>query len=266
MSAARRCSQDMAILTGGQVIAEEVGLKLDNADARPARHGPQDHHHQGRHHHRRRCRRRAPTSTVVSRRSRPRSTTPTPTGTARSSRSVSPSWPAASPSSRSARPPRSSSRRRSTASRTPCRRLVRPSRKASSPVAAPPCCGPVPPSPQLVDGSRATRPPAPASCYTALDAPARLIADNAGHEGAVDRAARSRTRPGSIGFNAATGEMRGPHRGRRHRPGQGDPCGAAERSVDRRPAAHHRGARRRQARGAGPCRMAGGGMGGMGMM
>jgi chaperonin GroEL len=29
-SAARRCSQDMAILTGGQVISEEVGLKLEN--------------------------------------------------------------------------------------------------------------------------------------------------------------------------------------------------------------------------------------------
>ena len=29
--------QDIAILTGGQVISEEVGLKLENADARPAR-------------------------------------------------------------------------------------------------------------------------------------------------------------------------------------------------------------------------------------
>ena len=31
MSAARPCSQDIAILTGGQVISEEVGLKLENA-------------------------------------------------------------------------------------------------------------------------------------------------------------------------------------------------------------------------------------------
>ena len=51
--------QDMAILTGGQVIAEEVGLKLENAHARPARPGPQGRHHQGRHHdHRGRRRRR----------------------------------------------------------------------------------------------------------------------------------------------------------------------------------------------------------------
>ena len=32
--------QDMAILTGGQVITEEVGLKLENVDTRPARHRP----------------------------------------------------------------------------------------------------------------------------------------------------------------------------------------------------------------------------------
>ena len=45
--------QDMAVLTGGQVISEEVGLKLENADARPARPGQARHHHQGQHHHRR---------------------------------------------------------------------------------------------------------------------------------------------------------------------------------------------------------------------
>ena len=32
--------QDIAILTGGTVISEEVGLKLENADARPAGHAP----------------------------------------------------------------------------------------------------------------------------------------------------------------------------------------------------------------------------------
>ena len=42
--------------------------------------------------------------------------------------------------------------------------------------------------------------------------------------------------------------VRGPAQDRRHRPGQGDPCSAAERSVDRQPAAHDRGARRRQGR------------------
>ena len=48
--------QDIAILTGGQVISEEVGLKLDERRPRPARPGPQGRHHQGRDDHRRRCR------------------------------------------------------------------------------------------------------------------------------------------------------------------------------------------------------------------
>jgi chaperonin GroEL len=48
--------QDMAILTGGQVISEEVGLKLENATHGPARPRQEDHHHQGRDHHRRGCR------------------------------------------------------------------------------------------------------------------------------------------------------------------------------------------------------------------
>ena len=60
---------------------------------------------------------------------------------------------------------------------------------------------------------------------------------------------------GNIGLNAADRRVRGPGQGRRHRPGQGDPLGAAERGVHRRPAAHHRGARGRQAREAQPgCR------------
>ncbi len=68
---------DIAILTGGQVISEEVGLKLENAGARAARPGPQGRHHQGRDHHRRGCRRRRRRSTVASPRSAPRSRTPT---------------------------------------------------------------------------------------------------------------------------------------------------------------------------------------------
>ena len=39
--------QDIAILTGGQVISEELGMKLEKS-ASNARQGPQDHHHQGR--------------------------------------------------------------------------------------------------------------------------------------------------------------------------------------------------------------------------
>ena len=85
--------QDMAVLTGGQVISEEVGLKLENTtlDLLGSRSPGGDQ--QGRHHRRRRCRRhrrrRGPNQPDQAARSR----TPTPTGTARSSRSGSPSWP-----------------------------------------------------------------------------------------------------------------------------------------------------------------------------
>ena len=43
--------------------------------------------------------------------------------------------------------------------------------------------------------------------------------------------------------------LRGPREDRRHRRRQGDPLGAAERGVDRGPVPHHRGRHRRQARG-----------------
>ena len=56
------------------------------------------------------------------------------------------------------------------------------------------------------DARRATRPPVPASCYKALEAPARLIADNAGLEGAVVVQQIERE-TGTIGLNAATGEF-----------------------------------------------------------
>ena len=132
--------QDMATLTGAQVISEDVGLQARERHARPARHGQAHHHHQGRDDHRRRCRRRRRDQGSDQPdqgrdrehrlRLRPRE----------ARRSVSPSSPVASPCSRSARPPRSSSRRRSTASKTPCRPPRPPSRKVSSPAAASPCC------------------------------------------------------------------------------------------------------------------------------
>ena len=51
---------DMAILTGGEVISEKVGLKLDNADLSLLGCGPQGRGHQGRDHDRRWCRQRRP--------------------------------------------------------------------------------------------------------------------------------------------------------------------------------------------------------------
>jgi len=106
------------------------------------------------------------TSTVAWPRSRPRSRTPTATTTARSCKSVWPSCPVAWPCSRSAPPPRSSSRKRSTASRTRSARPRPPSRKVSSPVAAPPCCGPRPRCSTRPRTCRPTKPWAPASWPT----------------------------------------------------------------------------------------------------
>ena len=51
---------DIAVLTGGQVISEEVGLKLETAGLELLGTRPQGCCHQGRDHHRRRCRRRRP--------------------------------------------------------------------------------------------------------------------------------------------------------------------------------------------------------------
>ena len=45
--------EDMAILTGGQVISEEVGLKLENIGLELLGRGPQGRRHQGRDHDRR---------------------------------------------------------------------------------------------------------------------------------------------------------------------------------------------------------------------
>ena len=86
--------QDIAILTGGQVISEEVGLSLETADVVAARQGPQGRRHQGRDHDHRGCRRCRRHRRAGWPRSAPRSRTATPTTTARSCRSAWPSWPA----------------------------------------------------------------------------------------------------------------------------------------------------------------------------
>ena len=101
----KRMLEDIAILTGGEVITEEMGLKLENTTVRssagPARSSST------------RTRPRSSTAPVTPTRSRagssrssPRSSPPTPTSTARSCRSGWPSWPAASRWSRLALPPR----------------------------------------------------------------------------------------------------------------------------------------------------------------
>ena len=98
--------EDIAILTNGKAVTEDLGIKLEiDHDGRP-RPGQEGHHRQGQHddHRRRRAARRRSRagSSSCARRSRTRR----PTTTARSCRSGSPSWSAAWRSSRSGRPPR----------------------------------------------------------------------------------------------------------------------------------------------------------------
>ena len=93
-----------------------------------------------------------------------------------------------------------------------------------------------------------------------VEEPLKQIAVNAGLEGGVVvekvQGPEGRPRP-----QRRDRRVRGPVQGRRHRRRQGDPLGAAERGLDRGPVPHHRGGHRRQARGEG-CRraMPGGGM------
>ena len=74
----------------------------------------------------------------------------------------------------------------------------------------------------------------------ALEEPIRMIAQNAGAEGSIVVAKVKESKEKNFGYNAATDVLRGPGQGRCHRPDQGDPDGAAERRVDRGAAAHHR--------------------------
>ena len=238
--------QDIAILTGGQVVSEDVGLKLDERRPRGARQ-------------------RAPrvvtkdATTIVDgagdaeaiqdrvRQIRPRSRTATPTGTARSCRSGSRSSPAVSACCASAPPPRWSSRRRSTASRTPSPRPARRSRRASSPAAAARSCT----SPRRLRRPRPDRRRGHRRrgiVRRSLVEPLRWIAENAGLEGYVVTAKVAELSAGPR-LQRRHRRVRRPDRPGRHRPGQGDPVRGDQRRVDRRHAAHHRGARRGQARG-----------------
>ena len=89
--------EDIAILTGGQVISEDLGIKLENVDPRHARPRQEGVDLQGEHHHRRRRRQegrhRGPRRPDQARRSR----RPPRTTTRRSCRNVWPSSPAALP-------------------------------------------------------------------------------------------------------------------------------------------------------------------------
>ena len=77
-----------------------------------------------------------------------------------------------------------------------------------------------------------------------LEEPLRQLATNAGLEGSVVVQQVRTAKPGE-GLNVDTGEVDGPAEGRHHRPDDGHALGAAERGVDREEHPHHRGDRRR---------------------
>ena len=90
----------------------------------------------------------------------------------------------------------------------------------------------------------------------AIEEPLRQIAQNAGIEGSIV-VNKVKEGKGAFGYNARDRRVRGPGRGRRHRPDQGRAHGAAERGVGRVADAHHRGADRRASEGGGaPPRLA----------
>ena len=74
----------------------------------------------------------------------------------------------------------------------------------------------------------------------AIEEPIRVIVQNAGAEGSIVVAKVRESKEKNFGYNAAHRHVRGSGQGGRHRPDQGHPHGAAERRVDRGPAAHDR--------------------------
>ena len=82
----------------------------------------------------------------------------------------------------------------------------------------------------------------------AVEEPLKQIAVNAGLEGGVVVEKVRNLKKPAEGLNAATGEYQDLFAAGRHRRRQGDPLGPAERGVDRGAVPHHRGGHRGQAR------------------
>ena len=89
--------EDIAILTGGQVISEDLGIKLENVTLDMLGDAKKVTIDQGQHHDRRRRRQEEATSKAALTQIRRRSKTPLPTMTVKSCRNVWPSSLAALP-------------------------------------------------------------------------------------------------------------------------------------------------------------------------
>ena len=232
--------QDIAILTGGQVvIAEEVGLKLDSVEpvatwARPARWS-----HQGRHHHRR----RAPATPADVR----AASTP---DQGRDRENTDSDWDREKLQERLAKlaggvavvqvgaateVELKETKHRIEDAISATRAAIDEGIVAGGGTALLRCRASVAAVAAELDGDEAT---GARIIGEALSAPTRLIAENAGHEGAiVVREVESASGPD--GFDAVGGEIVDLIGAGVIRPGEGDPRCPAERGVDRRADAHH---------------------------
>ena len=237
--------EDIAVLTGGTVISEDLGIKLENVtldmlgrakkvtidkDNTTIVDGAGQ---EGRHRGARRSR------------SRRRSRRPPRTTTARSCRSGWPSSPAASPSSRSAARPRSRSRR----SKDRVDDALHATRAAVEEGIVPGGGVALLRAIKALDRLKAANDDQKVGINIvrrALQAPARQIAENAGDDGAVSSARCSR-RKSRLRLQRPDRRVRRPCQAGRHRSGQGRAHRAAGRRLGRRPAHHHRGDGRREA-------------------
>ncbi len=241
--------QDMAVLTGGQVIAEEVGLKLDNTTLDLLGSARKVVIDQGQHHHHRGCRHprgRQRSHRPDQGRDRQHRLRLGPREAPGASRQA---HAAVSPSSRSALPPRWSSRRRSTASRMRCRATraaIEEGIVAGGGTALVRAKSAVSSVGRQARGRRADRCPHRAARPRRSGPADRRQRRSSKVPSSSSSSSRRPATPASTPRPASSTDLLA---GRRHRPGEGDPCGAAERSVDRGAAAHHRVPRRRQARG-----------------
>ncbi len=218
--------QDMAVLTGGQVISEEVGLKLENVTLDLLGTA-------------KRVVITKDNTTIVDGGGEKDDIDGRVNQIKAEIENTDSDWDreklqerlakllAALPSSRSAQPPRLSSRKRSTASKMLCLRFVQPSKKAWSPVAAPPSSVPALRCRRCrVAGRR--RADRRQDRLVGTRAPGLNIANNAGLEGSVV-VREVENAEGLDGHERRNRRDDGPHRCRHHRSGQGDPCGSAER-------------------------------------
>ena len=251
--------EDMAILTGGQVISEDLGLKLDQTQARAAGPRAPRHRHQGRHHDRG-GRRQGPSHPGPDQGDQ---------GPGRGDHLRLRQGEAAGAAGEARRRRRGDQGRRGHRGGAEGEEAPHRGRAVSATKAA------------VEEGIVAGGGTVLLNAQKKLDGGARpegrpgdrrrhrpQVARGAGQADLHQRRARkarssssesARASP-AHGYDALNDKFVDMFEGRDRRPGQGDPLGAAERGVDRGDGAHHRGDGDRDPRGEGG---GGGGMGGM---